>query len=152
MRIMIKSNQEIKVKLKAKVLIEFNGNLLLLRPTNKSKLTLIGGTVNSSETPVQAIIREAYEEAGIVLTPDDLKTFVSGKTMINNKPTLLYCFLVRHKNMMFELKEKHKFELIGWAPIRNGLKKLRGAEKELSNELVQRYIMNAVDHYRLRSI
>lgn len=140
------------MKIKAKILIEYNGNILVLRPTNKSKLTLIGGSVNHDETPVQAVIREAYEEAGIVLVPGDLKTYITGNTVIRNKPTTFYCFLIRHRNVLFELKENHKFELIGWTPIQNGIRRLKGVEKEMTAEIVQRYIMNSVDRFRFKKV
>ncbi len=128
------------MKRKAKILFELNGNILVLRPNNKEKMTLIGGGVGRNESPVQAAMREAFEEAGIVLKREDLRTYLCCNTIIREKPTLFYCFLIRDRNVLFELKEKHKFELIGWTPISEGLKKLRGVEREVSTKLVNYYI------------
>jgi 8-oxo-dGTP pyrophosphatase MutT (NUDIX family) len=55
------------MKQKAKVLIEYQGNLLLLNPLGKEKRTLIGGTVDKGESVFQSVIREAGEEAGVQL-------------------------------------------------------------------------------------
>lgn len=137
---------------KAKILFEFNGNILVLKPTNKVKMTLIGGSVNRSETPIEAAIREAAEEAGIFLTPDDLRTYICFDTIIRDKPALFYCFLIRNVNVLFELKEKHKFELIGWMPIKDGLKKLRGVEREISTKLINQYIANEGVEYSFKRV
>jgi 8-oxo-dGTP diphosphatase len=137
---------------KAKILFEFNGNILVLKPTNKVKMTLIGGSVNRNETPIEAAIREAAEEAGIFLAPEDLRTYICCDTVIRDKPALFYCFLIRNVNVLFELKEKHKFELIGWMPVKEGLKKLRGVEREISTKLINQYIANDGVEYSFKRV
>lgn len=141
-----------RMRTKAKILFEYNGNMLVLRPTNKRKMTLIGGSVDATETPVQAAIREAYEEAGIVLVADDLKTYMSCNTIIRGKSTTFYCFLIRHRNVPFELKEHHKFELIGWTSLNDGLKRLKGVEKEVSTKIVRHYILNSMNQYDFKQV
>lgn len=140
------------MKRKAKILFELNGNILVLRPNNKEKMTLIGGSVDRGESPIHAAIREAYEEAGITLKPEDLRTYLCCNTVINEKPTLFYCFLIRDRNVLFELKEKHKFELIGWTPITEGLKKLRGVEREVSTKLINYYVTDRPCDYSFKRV
>ena len=64
------------MKGKAKVIIENQGLLLVLKPIDKNKYTLIGGTVDKKEKPAQTIIREANEEAGISIKMRDFKEII----------------------------------------------------------------------------
>jgi hypothetical protein len=54
--------------------------------------------------------------------------------------------------VLFELKEKHKFELIGWMPVKEGLKKLRGVEREISTKLINQYIANDGVEYSFKRV
>ncbi len=117
------------MKQKVKLLIESKGKLLLLRPLNKEKYTLIGGTVNKHETPVDAAIRESFEEAGLTLSSTDFTTFFSTQTKIKKKPILFYCYLLRKDDLVFKLKEHHKFRSLDWVTINEGIARLKGVEK-----------------------
>lgn len=128
------------MKQKAKILIENEGKLLLLKPIGKKKLTLIGGSVNKGESVSESLIREAWEEAGIQLDKSLLSTSYQQLISINNRWVIFHCYLVRHQPFTFELKERHKFESLDWVPMEKGLKKLRGAEQQASKAFMDEYI------------
>lgn len=125
------------MKGKAKIIIENQGQLLLLKPHDKKKMTLIGGTVSKKEKPAVALIREAYEEAGIDIHMNDLTFFYGCEAEIADKNFYFYCFLLENKDVLFELKEKHKFKYLDWVPIHIALKKLRGIEKQMVEKYVK---------------
>lgn len=117
------------MKHKVKLLIESNGKLLLLKPLYKQKYTLIGGTVKKKETPLSAVIREGFEEAGLSLFPSDFTTYFNTTTRIKEEPVQFYCYLLRKDDLVFELKEHHKFQSLDWISINDGLAQLKGIEK-----------------------
>ncbi|MFA6548280.1 MAG: NUDIX domain-containing protein [Candidatus Magasanikbacteria bacterium] len=61
----------------AYLVLEKDGQILLLRRYNTGYkdggYSLVAGHLDGGETTKQCIIREAYEEAGITLTPEDLE-------------------------------------------------------------------------------
>jgi len=128
------------MKQKVKVLIENEGQLLLLKPIGKKKLTLIGGTVDKGESVSESLIREAWEEAGIQLDKSLLTTVYQQLISINNKWVIFNCYFVRHQPFVFELKEHHKFEYLDWVPMEKGLKKLRGAEQQAAKAFMHECI------------
>ena len=74
----------------AKTFVFYQGKLLLVRLGYSHKCWgLPGGGIERGEEPVQAAIREVYEEAGVVLTDS---TFVSDRTYTNQykKVTVFY--------------------------------------------------------------
>ena len=58
-----------------RLILEDEGRVLLLRQTNRNggKYTLIGGKIQVRETPIQALIRETFEESGAVIAEEDLE-------------------------------------------------------------------------------
>lgn len=125
------------MKGKAKIIIENEGQLLLLKPHDKKKMTLIGGSVDKKEKPAQAVIREAHEEAGVDIQMSDLTFFYSCEVKVGNKSGYFYCFLLENKDVIFELKEKHKFKYVDWIPIHVALKKLRGIERKMVEKFIR---------------
>ena len=121
------------MKQKVKLLIESNNKLLLLKPINKTKYSLIGGTVEKGETPIFAGIREGFEEAGLSLSPSDFKTYLTIPTIIQGNHVQFYCYLLRRDDLTFELKEQHKFESLDWVSLQKGITQLKGIEKFCAN-------------------
>ncbi len=131
------------MKGKAKIIIQHDGCLLLLKPIGKKKLSMIGGSLDKKEQPISALIREAKEEANILLETNEVKFFKSMKTIINSKPCVFYCFLLEGKDVSFQLMEKHKFKYADWIPINESLSRLKGIEKAM----VLNYISNPMNTY-----
>lgn len=119
------------MKGKAKIIIENQGLLLVLKPIDKDKLTLIGGTVDKKEKPVEAVIREAYEEAGVIINIRHLAFFYSCPFQSKSKEHYFYCFALEDHDVLYELKEKEKFKYVDWVPIHIAVKKLKGIEKNI---------------------
>jgi len=54
----------------ANVILVCNGKLLLEKRRDSNTWGLVGGGVKKTETPLQAIVREVYEEIGLRVKPD----------------------------------------------------------------------------------
>ncbi len=110
-----------KVSLKARLILEDRGRILLLKQTkpNGGNYSLIGGTIESKEYAVETLIRESYEEAGIELTPADLTlVHVLHKRYKKAHRIVLY-FRAHHYEGEPESKERKKFENVEWHPYDN---------------------------------
>ena len=110
-----------KVSLKARLILEDRGRILLLKQTkpNGGKYSLIGGTVERKEYAAETLIRESYEEAGVVLTRNDLTlVHVLHKRYRKAHRIVLY-FRAHHYEGNPRSKEQKKFENVEWHPYNN---------------------------------
>jgi len=98
-----------------------NGKILLLRRFNTGyedgKYSLVAGHVELGETFIQTIIREAEEEAGIILQAEDLE-FVhmmhrNSRTDENNERVDTF-FLAKNWGGKIENKEPQKCDELSW--------------------------------------
>ena len=108
-----------KVELKSSVAIimkEVEGKpcYLLARSTDtddrQGKLCFVGGGIDKGESPMQAAIREAYEESGLICKPLSLMTFTHPI-----KPTVGFHLLSCDCNN--EVKLNEEFSEYKWQPI-----------------------------------
>lgn len=107
-----------KVSLKARLILEDRGRILLLKQTkpNGGKYSLIGGTVERKEYAAGTLIRESFEEAGIKLTRNDLTlVHVLHKRYRKAHRIVLY-FRAHHYEGNPHSKEQKKFENVEWHP------------------------------------
>lgn len=88
-----------KMEVGVLLILEQNGKVLLLQRANTGwedgKYALIGGHMDGGESVKQAMIREAYEEAGITLNEKDLK--VVGVSHVNMGRELVLYYLATNK-------------------------------------------------------
>lgn len=103
-------------KVRVRLILEKKGKVLLIRQTkdNGGSYTLVGGKIDPDETATQALIRESYEEAGIILRAENL-------TLVH---TLFQNQKVGHKISLFfsasswsgeiSSRERHKFKKLEW--------------------------------------
>lgn len=121
-------------------LIVFNGTelLLLKKKSSETKYALLGGGVKKSETPEEAVIREAKEEGNINLDLKELQ-FVSAKIDLKNKNGLVIYYYGINNNKEFKLLEPHKFESLEWVDYHLGLSKM----KKKNRKIIKEYIKNA---------
>lgn len=119
------------MKAKAKLIIMHNEKLLLLKPIKREKYSLIGGNVDKGETPLEAAIREAKEEAGLKLKKKQLEFFYGCMSIVDKEKVANYYYLLLDKDIDFKHKEKHKFESIGWVEKNEALEMLKGIEKKV---------------------
>ncbi|MEM1359478.1 MAG: NUDIX hydrolase [Bacteroidota bacterium] len=104
------------VSLKARLLLQNHGNILLLKQTkpNGGNYTLVGGTIEAKEYAKKTLIRESWEEAGILLSEDDLElVHVLHKRSKKEHRIVLY-FRAYHYGGNPKSREKKKFENVEW--------------------------------------
>ena len=100
-----------KISLKARLILYSKGKILLLKQTkpNGGNYSLVGGTIESTEFAKEALIRESFEEAGIVLKAKDLTlVHVLQKNKKAEQRLVLY-FKAKKWNGDIKTREPHKF-------------------------------------------
>ena len=110
-----------KVSLKARLILEDRGRILLLKQTkpNGGNYSLVGGTIERREHARETLIRESYEEAGIRLTDADLSlVHVLHKQYKKKKKghRIVLYFRAHHYEGEPESRELKKFENVEWQP------------------------------------
>lgn len=104
------------VNLKARLILYHKGKILLLKQTKPKggNYTLVGGNVESEEFGKAALIREAFEEAGIILDESELTLVhvLHKKTGTNHRITLY--FKAHSWQGKLEAREQHKFAKAKW--------------------------------------
>lgn len=85
-----KANERFKLIPAVYLILRRNDEVLLLRRANTGyqdgKYSLIAGHLDGDETGTNAIVREAKEEAGITVSPDDLKFVHVAHRLSRNQP------------------------------------------------------------------
>ncbi len=106
-----------------RLILEENGKMLFLRQTKKNggRYSLIGGNVEEHEFAREALAREAAEEAGIHVEPEDLSlVHVLHRHKLKKDEILLVLYF---KAARFhgepESLEPKKFKDVAWLPINN---------------------------------
>ena len=110
-----------KILLKVRLIIEEDNRILMLRQTSKNggKHALIGGTVDAGEFPIQALIREAHEEAGLILEKHDLKLVHTLFKQMRSENRIVMYFKARRWKGNITSKEPKKFKKVRWVEISN---------------------------------
>ncbi|HHH50390.1 MAG TPA: NUDIX hydrolase [Saprospiraceae bacterium] len=104
---------------KVRLVLQHKGNILMLKQTteNGGKYTLVGGTVEENEFPVEALIRETKEESGITISRSDVHlVHTLFKKKKGDNRIVLY-FKVKNWEGKLSSKEPEKFEGVDWFPI-----------------------------------
>jgi len=97
--------------------LEKNGKILLLKQTNKNggSHTMIGGKIDADEMAVTALIRECYEETGIVLMEKKVKLIhVANRARKMSNNELILVFRAKKWKGVPEPKETKKFKDVVW--------------------------------------
>lgn len=105
-----------KVVLKARLILYNRGRILLLKQTkpNGGNYTLVGGTVEAEETARRCVIRESYEEAGLILNPHDLKLVHVLQKVKNEQQRITLYFKAQQWSGQLQAREKKKFKSVEW--------------------------------------
>ena len=107
------------VSLKARLILEDAGKFLFLRQTKKNggRYSLVGGTIEREEYAAQTLIRESREEAGILITPNDLSlVHVLHKRYKREHRIVLYFKAFAYEGTP-ESRETEKFRNVAWLPL-----------------------------------
>ncbi len=105
------------IQLKVRLILYSRGRILLLRQ-KKGKggnYTLVGGTIESTEFAQQALIREANEEAGLVIKREDLQlAHVLHKRPKTKSQRITLYFKATKWSGKIKTGEPNKFKGVAW--------------------------------------
>ena len=108
-----------QVDIKVRLLLYRKGKILLLKQTkrNGGNYTLVGGNVDAMEGAKAALIREAEEEAGLLLQSEHLSlAHVLHKRIGKSQRVTLY-FKARKFAGDIQTKEPKKFTSVEWCTL-----------------------------------
>lgn len=110
------------INLKVRLILYNKGNILLLRQKKNlgGNYTLVGGTIEYTEYALQALIREAEEEAGILLKEEDLHlVHVLHKRTKNSGHRVTLYFKATTWEGKLRTGEPNKFKGVSWFSLEN---------------------------------
>ena len=110
-----------KVTLKVRLILYYRGKILLLKQTkpNGGNYTLVGGTIEAKEEAKSCLIRESYEEAGVIIKEKELKLVHVLQKMSKNEQRIVLYFKAYRWEGELKAKEKHKFKKTEWFYLEN---------------------------------
>ena len=110
-----------KILLKARLIVEDHGEILLLKQTtrNGGNYTLIGGTVEDYEFARKALIRESFEESGIIINAQDLQLVHTLHKKKDEITRIVLYFKAIQWTGNIRSGEPKKFKKVAWFPIDN---------------------------------
>lgn len=107
------------VSLKARLILIDRGKILLLKQTkpNGGNYTLVGGTIESDEFAKNALVRESYEEAGIVLRRKDLQLVHVLHKKSKKEHRIIFYFKAHYWEGYAKSREQLKFKSAEWHDV-----------------------------------
>lgn len=110
-----------KILLKARLILEYNGMVLLMKQTNANggKYTLVGGTIENHEFAKSSLIRESKEEANISLKPENLKLVHILHKKIGSKTRIVLYFKCKNWKGEPSALETEKFKKVEWFSLKD---------------------------------
>ena len=106
--------------LTARLLLEYREHLLFLQqtPRNGDGFTLPGGKIEGEEFAKEALIRETFEEVGIVLSAKMLKMVHVTHRKVDSVVEVIFFFHAYHDTLSEPfIKEPEKFQNAVWLPL-----------------------------------
>lgn len=105
-----------KMSLRVRLVLEDSGKILMLKQTkyNGGAYTLVGGKIEADETAKKTLVRESWEEAGIILKESDLELVHTLHYFKNKSGRLVLFFKAQRWSGKLVSKERHKFKELEW--------------------------------------
>lgn len=130
-----------KMSLRVRLILEDGGKVLLLKQTkyNGGAYTLVGGKIESGETAKQTLVRESWEEAGVILKESDLDLVHTLNYFKNDSGRLVLFFKAQRWGGKLVSKERHKFKELEWHPCSNLPKQTKGVIAKVLYRMGQGY-------------
>lgn len=105
------------INIKVRLILYDRGSILLLRQKKAQggNFTLVGGGIDSKESAKEALIREAGEEAGLIIQPKDLQlAHVLHKLTKNGSQRVTLYFKAFKWSGKLKTGEPEKFKGVAW--------------------------------------
>lgn len=104
------------MSLRVRLVLEDSGKILMLKQTkyNGGAYTLVGGKIEVDETAKQTLVRESWEEAGIILKESDLDLVHTLHYFKNKSGRLVLFFKAQRWGGKLVSRERHKFKELEW--------------------------------------
>ena len=104
--------------LTARLILEYREHTLYLARTksNGSGFTLPGGKIEGEEFAKQALVREALEEAGIIITEKALKLVHVTHKRLHSTTEIIFFFHAKKWSGDISVREPEKFKDVVWLP------------------------------------
>lgn len=100
-----------------------DGKVLLSRRLNtwfgNGQFAPPGGMVDGGETPEEAAVREAAEEANIKILDEDVRLFAESETVSNERTFHNYYFVAEKWSGEVKNNEPHRHNELDWYDIEN---------------------------------
>ncbi|NRA50503.1 MAG: NUDIX domain-containing protein [Phaeodactylibacter sp.] len=105
-----------RISFKTRLILYHRGRILLLKQTKPQggNYTLVGGNVECREFARQALIRESFEEAGIILKEQDLELVHVLHKVNGEEHRIVLYFKAMEWEGELKAKETHKFKETEW--------------------------------------
>ena len=105
-----------RISFKTRLILYHRGRILLLKQTKPQggNYTLVGGNVERREFARQALIRESFEEAGIILKEEDLELVHVLHKVNGEEHRIVLYFKTMQWEGELKAKETHKFKETEW--------------------------------------
>ena len=110
------------IQLKVRLILYNRGSILLLRQkkVQGGNYTLVGGTIETKEFAREALIREAFEEAGLMLKIEDLQlAHVLHKRPRTKSQRITLYFKASSWTGKLKTGEPNKFKGVAWFQLDN---------------------------------
>jgi ADP-ribose pyrophosphatase YjhB (NUDIX family) len=108
------------ITIKVRLILDKEGQVLLLlqKKKNGGNYTLVGGTVEKTESCKDALIRESKEESGLDIKADDLElVHILHKRTSDNRHRVTLYFKANNWSGTIRAKEPEKFKDAAWHSI-----------------------------------
>lgn len=125
-----------KVRIKVRLILYDRGDILLLKQTspNGGNYTLVGGNIEKGEYAREALIRESFEEAGIILKEKDLElVHILQKNSGKEQRLVLYFKAIRWIGKA-RSRERNKFKSAEWFDVDKLPRNLTATVKHVMRE------------------
>lgn len=88
--------------------------VLAFKKKGENRHSLIGGTIEENESPLEALIREVKEESGVVICNNDVLNLGSKSMQKGDVEHQRYYYQLKNIDQNFKLIETNKFEILEW--------------------------------------
>lgn len=124
------------ITIKSRLILYHQGKILLLKQTkpNGGNYTLVGGTVEAGEFAKTAVIRESFEEAGILLKEKDLELVHVLHKKVGSAHRIVFYFKAYRWDGQLKAKETHKFKEAEWFYLDDLPKNMTATVKQVLTE------------------